>query len=114
MRDGEIPVKFLLEAKRDSRVLKVEVPSRHLSKKVYRCCIEYLPHTRTLDGIIGYVCDCANGLRTIGTCAHVAAVIDYLALERYQARIIIPAAKLTTLFLVDNITTVIAEDSEDD
>ncbi|CAH2100482.1 unnamed protein product [Euphydryas editha] len=100
--------------KDQTNVLKAQVQSRHIGRKVYRCFIEYKPDTIGWSGILRYCCECANGLRTIGCCSHVAAIIFYLAHARYLAKIPRPAEILNSLFNKDNITTVIDEDSEED
>lgn len=97
-----------------TNILKAQVQSRHINRKVYRCFIEYKPDTIGWSGISRYCCECANGLRTIGCCSHVAAIIFYLAYGRYLAKIPRPAAILNTLFNKDNITPVIDEDSDED
>jgi hypothetical protein len=97
-----------------TNILKAQVQSRHIGRKVYRCFIEYKPNTIGWSGISRYCCECANGLRTIGCCSHVAAIIFYLAHGRYLSKIPRPAAILNTLFNKDNITTVIDEDSDED
>ncbi|KAI4482004.1 hypothetical protein M0804_009023 [Polistes exclamans] len=100
--------------KDQTNVLKAQVQSRHIGRKAYRCFIEYKPDTIGWSGISRYCFECANGLRTIGCCSHVAAIIFYLARARYLARIPRPAEILNSLFNKDNITTVIDEDSEED
>lgn len=97
-----------------TNILKAEVQSRHIGRKVYRCFIEYKPNTIGWSGISRYSCQCANGRRTVGCCSHVAAIIFYLAHGRYLSRIPRPAAILNRLFNIDNITVVIDEDSDED
>ena len=97
-----------------TNILKAQVQSRHIGRKVYRCFIEYKPNTIGWSGVSRYSCECANGLRTVGCCSHVAAIIFYLSHGRYLAKIPRPAAILNTLFNKDNVTTVIDEDSDED
>ncbi len=51
-----------------------------------------------MDSILEYCCQCKNGLRTVGCCAHVMAVLWYLGFARYQAEIPRPANRLYEFF----------------
>lgn len=109
--DNNIHINYLKET---PNIVKMEIRSRHIKSKTYRCYIDYLPNSTGSCGIKRYCCECANGNRTIGCCSHVAAVIYYLSHARYLAKIVRPAAILSKLFLADNVTTVINEDSDED
>lgn len=109
--DNQLQINYLIEEK---GILKTEVRSRHINSKTYKCFIHYTPDDTGIDAIKGYCCDCANGLRTVGCCSHVAAIIYYLAHGRFLSKIIRPAEKLTYLFQIDNIIPVINEDSDED
>lgn len=109
--DGVLNMHYLLE---DKSILKCEVQSRHISRKKYRCYVKYVPNAIGRSGIEEYVCDCANGLRTVGCCAHVATIIYFLGHARYLSRIIRPAQILTNLFSVQSVEPVIEEDSDED
>lgn len=109
--EGLLNMQYLLE---DDTILKCEVKSRHINKKVYRCYVQYDPNSIGYNGIKNYVCDCANGLRTVGCCAHVATIIYFLSHARYLSKIIRPAQILTNLFHVDNVEPVIEEHSDED
>lgn len=100
--------------KENEKIIRVSVPSRHRNKKNYNCYVEYTPNAIGPGAILRYCCDCANGKRTVGCCAHVAAIIYYLSNGRYEERILRPAEILTKTFLTDNIVTCINDDSEDD
>lgn len=106
--------------KAEANILKSEVRSRHTNAKTYKCFIEYTPTSTAPTGPTGpsainrYCCDCANGNRTVGCCSHVAAVIYYLSHGRYLSKIIRPAEILSKIFLVEDVPTVINEDSEED
>lgn len=67
-----------------------------------------------MDAIKGYYCDCANGLRTIGSCSHIAALVYYLSYGRYLSQMIRPAEILTNMFAIENVCPVIDEDSDED
>ena len=59
-------------------------------------------------------CDCANGLRTIGCCSHIASIIYYFSRARYLAKIVRPAEILNNVFTSEDIGPVIEEDSDSD
>ena len=65
-------------------IIKVLIRSRHINSKTYKCYIEYKPNSIGYSGILRHACDCANGLRTVGSCSHIAAVIYYLSNARYK------------------------------
>ena len=79
-------------------ILRFDVKSHHKNKKTYKCYIEYEPDLNCIDGIKGYACYCANGLRTVGCCCHIRAIIYYLSYARYMTNIIRPAELLTHIF----------------
>ena len=66
--------------KDDVHILRVSIQSRHTSSKAYRLWIEY---GRDGKSINGWYCKCRTGARTLGCCAHVAAVLWYLGYERH-------------------------------
>ncbi|XP_043478186.1 uncharacterized protein LOC122508731 [Leptopilina heterotoma] len=70
--DGTINLQFV---KDQTNILKILIKSRHISRKVYRCFVEYVPNGIGVSGIRRYACECANGRRTVGCCSHVATVI---------------------------------------
>ena len=88
--------------------------SRHINNKTYRVFIDYVPNSTDIEGIRRYCCECPNGNRTLGCCAHVASVIHYLAHGRYLSRIIRPAEILSNIFSSDDINVVINDNSDDD
>ena len=71
MDNGIINANFLKENK---SIVKFEVRSRHINRKTYKCYIEYALNTIGKAGILHYTCECANGLRTVGCCSHVASI----------------------------------------
>ena len=78
--DGQIRLQYV---KKQSSVLKLEVQSSHISKKVYWCFVKYELNTISISVLLEYTCHCANGSRTVGCCSHIAAIIYYLAHARY-------------------------------
>lgn len=81
---------------------------------MYRCFIKYKKNANGPKGVLRHSCECANGLRTIGCCSHVAAIVYYLSYGRYLTKILRPAETLSKLFDKDNVSTVIEEDSDED
>jgi hypothetical protein len=98
----------------ESNILRVEVRSRHVRSKTYRCYVDYEPESIGYSGIKRHYCECANGTRTVGCCSHVASVVYYLSYARYLSRIIRPAEILDSLFHDGASVPVINEDSDED
>lgn len=46
--------------KDQTNVLKLQVQSRHISRKPYRCFVKYKPNSVGISGLLQYVHDCAN------------------------------------------------------
>lgn len=109
--DGTLSLKFLKE---EPGIIRFEVRSRHINAKTYKCYVQYDKDEVGIDAITGYCCTCANGLRTVGCCSHVASLIYHLSYGRYLSRIIRPSEVLTNIFDMDNICPVIDEDSDED
>lgn len=76
-------------------LLRLRIHSRHRNRTSYQLWIKY---NTGLDPpgepIQGYYCLCKSGARTLGTCAHVAAVIWYLGYARHQANVKYPSNDL--------------------
>lgn len=108
---NNIEIQFL---KINKSILRFQVRSRHIKSKTYRCFVEYASNAIGCSGILRYCCECANGLRTIGCCAHVATIIFYLSHARYLSRIVRPAETLSRLFEHEEVEPVIEEDSDED
>lgn len=109
MMDQTFSIELCLQ---EDHLIKTRIQSRHQSSKSYINFIKYDPSISGIESITGYTCQCKNGLRTIGCCCHVAAVIYYLSNGRYQSEIFKPAEKLNQLF--DHIPSIINDDSEED
>lgn len=108
--DGTLNMAYVKE---QTSILKVQIQSRHMSKKVYKCFIKYNPQVLGINSIEQYCCECANGLRTVGCCSHVAAVIYYLSYGRYLSKIPRPNEKLSSLFQNDTNVTINVDSDED-
>ncbi|KAJ8683762.1 hypothetical protein QAD02_019554 [Eretmocerus hayati] len=107
--DGNIALSYVKES---PDTIKFEVRSRHINRKMYKCFVKYDSRCVGIRGIVGYCCECANGLRTIGCCSHVASIIYYLSHARYLSQIIRPAEILSRIFEHEGVEPVIADDSE--
>lgn len=79
-KDGKLNLEYV---KDETNVLKLKVPSRHISRTTYRCFLRYKPNSTGISGLTHYACECANGRRTIGCCSHIAAIVYYLSHARY-------------------------------
>ena len=60
-------------------LLRVKLPSRHISFKSYYVWIQY-----DSDHIQAWYCKCRAGARTVGTCSHVPAILWYLGKSLYS------------------------------
>lgn len=109
--DNNINLEYI---KMKPNIIKALIRSRHINSKTYKCYVEYKPNSIGYSGILRHACDCANGLRTVGSCSHIAAVIYYLSNARYKSRILRPAKVLSELFTTSDIDPVIDEDSDED
>ena len=114
--DDTINVNFLREKKKGDvdHVLKIEVQSKHIKSKKYRCLIKYRPNVDNIRGIIGHACECANGLPTVGCCSHKAAIVYFLSHALYLAKVVRSAEILTSIFDREGYEAVIEEDSNED
>ena len=92
----------------------IQVQSRHISRKLYKCFIDYRSNSIGVAGLERYACECANGRRTVGCCSHIAAIIYYLSHAKYLSKIVRPAEILSKLFTQNNINPVIEEDNDED
>ena len=102
--NGPINLQFVKE---QANILKIQVRSRYISRKLYRCFIGYRPNSIGVAGIERYVCEGANCRRTVGCCSHIAAIIYYLSHARHLSKIVRPAEILSKLFTQNNMNLVI-------
>lgn len=109
--DNNIPISCIRET---PNIIKIDIRSRHIKSKTYKCYIDYVPNSTGYSGVNRHYCECANGNRTVGCCSHIAAVIYFLSHARHLSKIIRPAHILSKLFLAEDIPTVINEDSDED
>lgn len=65
-------------------LILVDLHSRFRNRKIYRV---YVLADASIDGfeaICGYTCECRHGLRTVGCCGHIMAVIGYLGFLQHN------------------------------
>ena len=60
--------------------------------------IKYDQNGEGYDAITGYMCRCKIGLRTIGTCCHVASVLWYLGYARHTESMPVCGESLMDIF----------------
>ncbi|EZA55469.1 hypothetical protein X777_04750 [Ooceraea biroi] len=110
-KDDKLKLEYV---KDQSNVLKLKIPSRHISRTTYRCFVRYIPNSVGVPGLTHYTCECANGKRTVGSCSHIAAVVYYLSYARYLSKIFKPVEILSEVFKKNNYIPVIESDSDKD
>lgn len=108
---GHLTLKFLKDR---PNIVRFEVRSRHINAKTYKSYVEYDVKKSGIDAIVGYCCNCANGLRTVQCCSHVGSLLYHLCHGRYLSKIFRPAEILTNLFDMNDCSPVIDEDSDED
>jgi hypothetical protein len=69
----------ILVSTETSGLLRAKIQSRHSNRKKYNAIIQY--NNRT---VLEWCCQCPYGNVTIGTCSHVASILWYLSLARYD------------------------------
>ncbi|KYN09489.1 hypothetical protein ALC57_18394 [Trachymyrmex cornetzi] len=79
--------------KDEKNVLKLKVPSRHISRATYRCSLKYKPNSIGVSDV-----------------TH----IYYLSYARYLSKMFKPAEILSDIFKKDNSIPVIESDNDDD
>jgi hypothetical protein len=79
-------------------LLRVNIQSRHKSHTQYKVYIKYDQNGEGYDAITGYMCRCKIGLRTVGTCCHVASVLWYLGYARHTESIPVCGERLMGIF----------------
>ncbi|CAF0918056.1 unnamed protein product [Brachionus calyciflorus] len=87
--------------KKNSRVIKGKIQSRHSWSVNYKVNVSYLSnieHQKNQVPINGWYCPCKNGSRTIGCCSHIASIIFYFGYARYLDEIPKPASFLSSIY----------------
>lgn len=72
---------ILFSHREEPEVLRIKIQSRHTSAKQYQLWIRY--ESNSFDPIKGWYCQCKNGARVVGCCAHIASVLWYLGFYRH-------------------------------
>lgn len=73
---------YILFAHREEPgVIRIKIQSRHTSAKQYQLWIRY--ESNSFDPIKEWYCQCKNGARVVGCCAHISSVLWYLGLYRH-------------------------------
>jgi len=60
--------------KDEPTIIRVKLQSRHAKRVKYTVWIEFKESVNCKEGIVGWYCQCKTGSRTLGSCAHIAAV----------------------------------------
>ena len=98
--NGSMNLQFV---KKQANILKIQVQSRHISRKLYRCFIVYRPNSIGVAGIERYACKCANGRRTVGCCSHIAVMIYYSSHARYKTKLESEVTNSRCSTIVENV-----------
>ncbi|RNA13597.1 vacuolar sorting-associated 13c [Brachionus plicatilis] len=77
--DYQFLVSNNMENDKDSKIVFAKIQSRHLNSVFVR----FKPNSNQLDDIT-WVCSCKTGKRTLGCCSHVAALIYFMAIGRFN------------------------------
>ena len=73
--------------KEDPGLIRARIQTRHVSAKKYILLISFNEHAT--PPINDWYCQCKVGSRTVGCCAHVAAVLRYLGYQRHQMDVVL-------------------------
>ena len=74
--------KYVVEVhKQAPDFLRVRIHSRFTNSKVHYTWIHW-----SSEAVLGWYCTCPVGMRTVGCCAHVAAVIWFLSIARHEPK----------------------------
>lgn len=65
-------------------VILVDLHSRFRASKFHRLFVMADTAVIGADSIVGYTCECRHGLRTVGCCGHIMAVIGYFSFYRHN------------------------------
>ena len=78
--------------------LRIKLQSRFSRHKIYQAYLLCDTNKSGTDSIIGFCCQCLQGLRTVSPCAHVSSVIWFLGFGRNQEQIKTPSEFLNNHF----------------
>lgn len=91
------------------KLLMARLKSRFRSKKTHDVFILIDLKGHKKDAVVGYCCECHNGLRTVGCCSHVMCVIWYALHIKIPGKMPQPASFLNNFF-----SDPFSSDSEED
>lgn len=80
-------------------LLRGRIQSRHIRAKRYYTYILIHPGLQARERIQHYYCTCIHGRRTVGSCAHIASIVYFLAYARHQGLFEAPAAFLDDVII---------------
>lgn len=66
------------------KLLMVQIKSRFRSQKYYNAFILVDVDGQDENAVLGYCCECYNGLRTVGCCSHVMSLIWFAMYSKYR------------------------------
>lgn len=83
----------------EANLVRFRIYSRFRNQTVHQVFISYIgtndPEFEDAEDVIsGYYCTCQSGARTLGTCAHVAAILWYLGYARHMQNVKYPDGSL--------------------
>ncbi len=82
----------------DPMLIRGRIHSRFWNQTKYLIYVLVDKKMSGTDSIIGYCCQCKNGLRAVGCCAHIMTVIWYLRYGRYLSEIKSPGKQFDDFF----------------
>ncbi len=112
--NGNYVLKVAVEKITGNDLIRAKLLSRHSGKLKYNIYVMYDMNKTEYEAILGYMCRCKNGLRTLGCCAHIASVIYYLSYGRHQETFKKPGEFLTGLFPHAQPIIIESSDEEDE
>lgn len=74
----------VLQIHPDATLIMSEIASRFVSSKSHRAYVPFTSQEMGSKNILGYCCVCKSGLRTVGMCSHVTAILFYLGYAHYN------------------------------
>lgn len=84
---------------RDPVLLLIQIPSRFVSRAHHNTYVLFDRNGVGIKAVIAYSCDCLIGLRTVGCCSHVMALIWFICfVDRQSIENIFPARFLDHIF----------------
>ncbi|RNA21719.1 vacuolar sorting-associated 13c [Brachionus plicatilis] len=81
--DYQFLVSNNMENDEDSKIVFAKIQSRHSNSVKYKVFVRFKPNSNQLDDIT-WVCSCKTGKRTLGCCSHIAALIYFMAIGRFN------------------------------